>query len=169
MTIDHKTLALAFEFSRELRSTCGPQTMAEIIARNAAEPCSAVCHSHDFTDANVIMATAWERVFGGEPPMICDGASYDEKEAATAIENAAWDYAKARGFSTGPETWQDVSHLFPDCVLALSNGRAVLFIGGPMGDAQSRFTVSATDADGLPDGDLYLGDDWQAACAAMEG
>ena len=118
MTIDHKTLALAFECSRELR-------------------------------------------------LACDDAYGDEKEAATAIWNAAWDYAKARDFSTGPDAWQDVSHLFPDCALALANGRAVLFVGGPMGDAQSRFTVSATDADGLPEGDLYHGDNWQAACAAM--
>jgi hypothetical protein len=65
--------------------------MREIVARNAAEADSRVCHSHDFIDANVVMAEAFERVMGREADTQ-DGADLD-------LFNGAWDAAKASGFA----------------------------------------------------------------------
>lgn len=51
----------AFAFVRALRESLGASTLCDMIARNAAEPIADVCHSHDYTDANVVMAKACEQ------------------------------------------------------------------------------------------------------------
>lgn len=47
----------AFAFVRALRDL-GASTLPDIVARNACEDIAEVCHSHDFCDANVVMAKA---------------------------------------------------------------------------------------------------------------
>jgi hypothetical protein len=82
---------LPSEFARILRDELGNRYMREIVARNAAEADSRVCHSHDFIDANIVMAEAFERVMGREADTQ-DGADLD-------LFNGAWDAAKASGFA----------------------------------------------------------------------
>jgi hypothetical protein len=90
---------LAAAFCSELRDTLTPEHLAEAVERNKtiAPGC---CATQDHHDANMIMAAAFERVFGREP------FGYDETpegEASNALDtdlwNAAWDLAKASDFS----------------------------------------------------------------------
>lgn len=83
--------ALAAAFSRLLHEELGARTMAEVVTRNAHEPDPTICHSHDFTDANQLMATAWEELAGYTP----DG----NDEAQAAVWRAAWHAARAAGFT----------------------------------------------------------------------
>lgn len=48
-------------FVDELRTGIGLENFVSLIARNACEPMVDVCHSHDFCDANVVMANACEQ------------------------------------------------------------------------------------------------------------
>lgn len=54
-------LTLAMLFLRELRNQIGSDKYAEVVVRNRAEDNPLVCHSHDFCDANMVMAAAWEQ------------------------------------------------------------------------------------------------------------
>lgn len=66
--------------------------------RNALETYKDVCHSHDFCDANMVMAAAFEKVMGREPFTPCDveeGACAEESaEADCEFFNVAWEMAK---------------------------------------------------------------------------
>lgn len=87
------------EFVRLLRRELTAEQWEEMTERNRAEPfTSSVCHSHDYVDANVVMADAF-RVFGVEPndgwcaawraawPTLCGAAvSLTEAEAAELVE-----------------------------------------------------------------------------------
>lgn len=91
-----KQNALAVEFSKQVRESFSEAEMAQIIERNRATGPD-TCATHDFADANEIMDSAWETLFGrsfapdeGEPP-----------EADFAIWNAAWSVAKAAEFKLG--------------------------------------------------------------------
>lgn len=82
---------LGSEFSIVLREWLTPEQLREIDRLNAAEPeGSSVCHSHDFCDANEAMIEALGR-FNIEPDL--------QDETQIALINAAWDSAKAVGFS----------------------------------------------------------------------
>lgn len=76
----------AREFSKSVLSEIGPERMAEAIRRNRSEPCSGVCHTHDFCDANMPMAAAYEAVFGCTP---LDGDDA-QQERNSALWGAAW-------------------------------------------------------------------------------
>lgn len=84
--------ALAKEFSRVIRDTLSPAQLAECVRRNAANPDPAICHSHDFCDANMAMAEAWENLSS-----IPCGA--DCPDGVNAVWSAAWDIAKRYGFT----------------------------------------------------------------------
>lgn len=84
-------LALACAFGEELRKELSAQQIAEVIKRNEAEPDKGVCHSHDFCDANVVMAQAFAQ-FGCAEPDVGD-------DAVVAVWNAAWEIAIAREFA----------------------------------------------------------------------
>lgn len=83
---------LARQFCRVLRDTLSPTQMAEAVRRNAAETDPTICHSHDFCDANMAMAEAWESLSA-----VPCGA--DCPDAVNAIWNAAWDMAKDANFN----------------------------------------------------------------------
>ncbi len=73
---------LSGTFAHLLRGRVGRKNMRAILKRNAADPDTRICHSHDFIDANDVMAIAFEIVHGRPPDT---GADPD-----IAIWNAAW-------------------------------------------------------------------------------
>jgi hypothetical protein len=77
---------IAAAFVTELREDLGESTVQEIRRLNAAEaPYSGICHTHDFCDANMPMADAFESVMGRE----VDGENDDD----CALWGAAWNVA----------------------------------------------------------------------------
>lgn len=81
--------ALADRFAFELRGWLSRREWDEVLARNAREPAdSAVCHSHDFCDANMAMDEAFAVVVGRTPDT---GSDADAK-----LWSAAWADAKRR-------------------------------------------------------------------------
>ena len=88
---------VAVEFSAILRRWLSPREIAEAVRCNTTEPVgSSICHSHDFCDANMAMHEAFCK-FGLTPPIEQEDATTWEQSAA--LWNAAWDLAKAAGFS----------------------------------------------------------------------
>ena len=96
-----KIIPLAEAFRDCLVSELPADKIAEIKRRNATPQYSGpVCASHDFIDANEVMAEAFEKVVGHFPLMPSDfddddaeGQSKVEEQAA--LWSAAWDHAKA--------------------------------------------------------------------------
>lgn len=78
-------IIIGHRFVRILRDELSPSDFAEMLSRNRHEPNPAVCHSHDFCDANVYMADA----FGGHP-------------MDAGVWNAAWGRAKRLMLQEGP-------------------------------------------------------------------
>ena len=81
---------IANAFSRKLYVQLGATAMGIIIDRNADERDPAVCHSHDFADANVVMAEAFSEV------MRYDADMRDTDD--TDLWDAAWKLAKRSKF-----------------------------------------------------------------------
>jgi len=78
---------LAERFIHEIKSECGAETFTEICRRNQIATYDGACASHDFMDANVCMANAFEVIFGRE---------YTGNDADTDLINEAWDAAANR-------------------------------------------------------------------------
>lgn len=76
-------------FAAILTEWLGARTMATVRARNsewqAADPTTSACAAHDFCDANMAMAEAFEAVVGREPDV--------DAEGDTQLWNAAYDHA----------------------------------------------------------------------------
>ena len=92
MTISiEEKIGLAQVFSEKVQETLTAAQFREAVYLNKVDgPHSPVCHTHDYCDANMLMAAAWEDFFGQAP----DVAS----EADAAIWNEAWAIAKAADF-----------------------------------------------------------------------
>ena len=60
------------------------------MASNRAEADSGICHSHDVTDANEVMADAFRAVMGREIDL--------QSDADGTLWNVAWDMAKRAEF-----------------------------------------------------------------------
>lgn len=86
------TIALASTFARLLAEALGTKTMREVVRRNAARN-DTTCASHDFCDANEVMAEAFSKTVGREIDL--------ESDADTSLWNAAWDIAVATKFAIG--------------------------------------------------------------------
>lgn len=78
---------LADHFTGVLRNWLTPEQWVEVVSRNADEESPNVCHSHDFCDANMAMAEAWENAFGFDPDVA-------DEEVATRW-GEAWNLAMA--------------------------------------------------------------------------
>ena len=90
------TLLLAVKFSEILRDDLGPEIMREIIAKNrTADYGGDICASHDYCDANMVMAAAWEDITGCEPDI--------GNEPQARIWGLAWAAAKASEFNSQGE------------------------------------------------------------------
>ncbi len=85
---------LAAEFCRQLRKQLSTFELREAIALNAAEQDPQICHTHDFTDANEVMAEAYSTAVGAMPHMLADAAG----QKALRLINSAWALAKAKQF-----------------------------------------------------------------------
>lgn len=79
--------ALAVKFHLLLRETIGAANLAQVAQLNATESNPAICHSHDFCDANEVMAAAWLAVVGRPIDLQSDSDSADWAHA--------WQYFKA--------------------------------------------------------------------------
>lgn len=78
---------IGFAFVKGLTKTLTAEQFAEMCKLNAEETSTCVCHSHDFCDANEVMAEAFESV----------GVEFDlSDDADRALWSAAWGCAKDR-------------------------------------------------------------------------
>ena len=90
---------LAAEFATRLRWALNADEWAEMCRRNVAETHSAVCHSHDFCDANLVMDAAFKAVTGasiGEREEAGNGGMTD---AEIELWSDAWTIAKRDHFT----------------------------------------------------------------------
>lgn len=93
--------AVAYAFAGNLKVLLTPQELEQVVKRNKRNAKKAgyenCCASHDFCDANMPMAEAFEEVLGREIDM--------NSNNDTAIWNKAWELAKAVQFefAAGPE------------------------------------------------------------------
>ncbi|RWA45692.1 hypothetical protein AU476_01265 [Cupriavidus sp. UYMSc13B] len=84
-----KTIAAAF--SRMLRESLTNAEMEEVIVRNRSLINTTSCASHDFCDANELMAEAFTEV----------GIDFDvDNDEQRLLWNAAWDIAMRAEFAT---------------------------------------------------------------------
>lgn len=81
---------LATAFIRRMRMEVGLKAIREINARNRTPAYARACATHDYCDANVVMAAAFTEVMGRPTDLHSDE---DLK-----LWNAAWDLARARAF-----------------------------------------------------------------------
>lgn len=94
------------EFARLLRLTATDENWAQMLCANDQESDPGVCHSHDFADANMVMAHAFENLdlktaadFSDSEP-----AGKIAREGSTWLWNAAWNWARTHRLSTGHQT-----------------------------------------------------------------
>ena len=87
-------ISLAKEFSHELQGELGADIF-KVICRNLRAPFSTTCASHDFCDANEVMAKAFKTVMGREINLQSD---YDKW-----IWGMAWTLAKNSAFYIEPQ------------------------------------------------------------------
>ena len=92
--------AVAFEFSEVLRNWLTLEEMDEVILRNANEyKDSDVCASHDFCDANMAMAEAFDNL-GLTTTADIEDCESTEWIAAQDLWNTAWTIAKISSFNS---------------------------------------------------------------------
>lgn len=82
---------LATTFARELLAEIGAGNLQVVRNRNASPYYAGCCASHDFCDANMVMAAAWIATAGREFDM--------DSDADVASWNAAWGIAKRDAFA----------------------------------------------------------------------
>jgi hypothetical protein len=83
--------ATAGRFGSLLLVEIGAANMAEVVRRNAIDPkyASGSCASHDFCDANMVMAPAVGVTLGLSVDEVAQ-ATADDESAASKLWNAAW-------------------------------------------------------------------------------
>jgi hypothetical protein len=104
LPLDHRVAAVfTFLLAEGIRDK-----MAEVVRRNGVEQSRDVCHSHDFCDANMVMATAMGYVLGRPTWMPSDWeegrCTEAEHEADFALWGRAWDLAKSQYFLAYEQT-----------------------------------------------------------------
>lgn len=91
-------IELSKEFSKVLHKWLTPSQMALCLKRNRAEPSDAICHSHDFCDANMAMDQAGKTLGLDLSSHVC--AEIQSKSGAyTDLWNEAWSLAKYAEFN----------------------------------------------------------------------
>lgn len=81
--------AIGAKFVETLREWLSPKAFEIMQIRNTYEDDKGICHSHDFCDANMAMAEAFEMIVEREPDVA------DEQDVI--IWNAAWEHARSKG------------------------------------------------------------------------
>lgn len=92
---------LAIRFSEHVRYTLTKEQLAEVVRRNHETGLSSgICHTHDFVDANEVMAAAMASIYGQQ---VVDGPLLDgthrDNQRLVDVWNRAWDLAKASDFT----------------------------------------------------------------------
>ncbi len=82
---------IAANFSLRLRHYLTAEQMAATVAANLTEKNPSICHSHDYCDANVFMAEAFETVTGRAVNLQSEDDDYLWAEA--------WGIAKSNAFA----------------------------------------------------------------------
>jgi hypothetical protein len=101
-----QVIQLADHFVRALRNHLDPEQFAEVCQKNSTpEYAGGVCASHDYCDANMVMAVAFVEVVGRD--MIMDGGDSPQEQADQALWNAAWAFAKDTQLCVRQETSQN--------------------------------------------------------------
>ena len=85
-----KIESIAKKFAELLKKEIGDENLAETVALNAKEKSSGICHSHDFCDANMVMAEAFTAV---GIDLDKDYPDMTQNETITGIWGDAWDLA----------------------------------------------------------------------------
>lgn len=80
--------ALAQAFSEEVRGELSAAELADVNTANSSDE-NGPCATHDYCDANMLMAEAFTRIMGRE---------FDYSDADAEIWNAAWAMAKHERF-----------------------------------------------------------------------
>lgn len=86
---------LADFFDKLIRDELSESDYNEAVALNRDEENADICHTHDFCDANMVMAAAFERATGREIDL--------QSDADKALWNAAWAEWKSRDCVTDDE------------------------------------------------------------------
>jgi hypothetical protein len=82
---------LAQNFGQQLLKKLGPLQLLTVIKLNATETAPSICHSHDFTDANMTMLEAWDLTYPNTP--------FDLNNSTHCSHwTAAWSLAKQQQF-----------------------------------------------------------------------
>lgn len=90
MNSNQSIIELAAAFRSCMAADLSAEILREIDSRNAVQENKAVCHSHDFIDANQVMLDAFEKTFSRE---------FDFTDSDHLVFQSAWDVVKAEGFS----------------------------------------------------------------------
>lgn len=81
---------LASQFSANLRAALSPEQVLGAVLANTLETNPAICHSHDYCDANVTMAEAFETVMGRPVDL--------QSDADGLLWSDAWEIARRNAF-----------------------------------------------------------------------
>jgi hypothetical protein len=76
-------------FAANLREHASNEQWQDMLDANAAETNSAVCHSHDFIDANEVMMAAYQSVTGLDP-----FGEDDFTDHFWSVVTPAWEHAR---------------------------------------------------------------------------
>jgi len=87
-----KAQQIAVEFSKLLRADFNEERMQEIISKNATPEYKDACASHDYCDANEVMAEAFEKITGKAVSI--------QNQADCKLWGKAWDISKETKFAT---------------------------------------------------------------------
>jgi hypothetical protein len=91
-----EALVLARHFVAVITEWTTPAELAEIRKRNKTYG-RGICATHDFCDANMAMAEAFERAFNR--PFLPEAWNKEPTDADVTLWNAAWDRAKLESLS----------------------------------------------------------------------
>jgi len=86
---------LAKQFAKLLSEEIGDDNMKAVVAANKKEKSSGVCHSHDYCDANMVMADAFKVL---DIDLEKDYPDAVQNAQIVSIWNAAWDEAFKNNF-----------------------------------------------------------------------
>lgn len=92
---------IAYEFSGNLINILTGFQMQELVERTKIDRQPGICHSHDYCDANIVMAGAFEAIVGRAPYYAPAGSSHEDsqtEDADTSLWNRAWTLAKDNNF-----------------------------------------------------------------------
>jgi len=95
---------LAAAFAGKLRDAFTDKEWEEMRSRNAAPVFAGSCASHDFCDANMVMAASFLELLGRDLTWQNDDGSHSpESEADFTLWNSAWDEARREYLTNRPE------------------------------------------------------------------